>query len=458
MNTFLITIDNLGPIKSTTFTASHFNVLCGKNNSGKTICLHTMFCFFKYWRSKIHLEAEPALVDDLMNGEVVSFDMGTYFKKYNGALKKSMGRFVEMLPNFLNRNPEQFKDCSIDIKVSNEYLKYISSRPIRVRSTMSSSYVMRIRKDENTLVSTVWIEGSKEDNAPYPDKSAIYSTLNGLLSFALFDCLLPKPYLLTAERSGSIMYGDGLRTSKFIASQEQNSNDSGQPDEGIRYAKPYIAELEEIWSAQAAPAGKRDLDDNLAIGEILETFNTKVAGGSYTNKDNHFYYTQKNNGKIVLIQEASTSVRALTQLSCFIERVADESGLLMIDEPELNLHPERQRALTRLLAMMASQLGVGVVMSTHSDIIVRELNTLLVFGSNPSKYFALMKEFNYSSKEVLSPSDVACGVVDAGGITQLSLEGARGFAVSSFDATYDDINRVQEAIVSQWESQDEEAR
>ena len=458
MKTFTITINNLGPIKGADFAASHFNVLCGKNNSGKTICLHTIFCFFKYWRARIHLEAETSLVDDLMKGEMVSFNMGVYLKRYNEALNKSMVRFVEMLPTFLNRNPDQFRDCSISIRVSDEYLKYISNRPIRVRSTMSSSYVMRIRKDQNTLDSTVWIEGSKEDNASYPDRSAVYSTLNGLLSFALFDCLLPKPYLLTAERSGSIMYGDGLRTSKFMASQEQNSNDSGQPDEGIRYAKPYIAELEEIWSAQAAPSGKRDIDDNPAIGEILEAFNANVAGGSYTNKDNHFYYTQKNNGKIVLIQEASTSVRALTQLSCFIERVADEGGLLMIDEPELNLHPERQRSLTRLLAMMASQLGVGVVMSTHSDIIVRELNTLLVFGSNPLEYLTLMRKFNYSDKEVLSPSDVACGVVDAGSITQLSMDGARGFAVSSFDATYDDINRVQEAIVSQWETQSEEAK
>lgn len=458
MNTFLITINNLGPIKSAHFTASHFNVLCGKNNSGKTICLHTIFCFFKYWRSRIHLEAESSLVDALMKGEKVAFDMGKYFGNYNDALGRSMERFVNMLPRFLNRNPDHFRGCSINIKISDEYLKHMSQRSLRVRSTMSSSHVMRIRKDENTCDALVWIEGSKEDNGHYPDRSAIYSALNGLLSFALFDCLLPNPYLLTAERSGSIMYGDGLRTSKFIASQEQNSNDSGQSDEGIKYAKPYIAELEEIWSAQASISGRRDIEDSPVIMEILEKFNANVAGGSYTNKDNHFYYTQENSDKVVLVQEASTSVRALTQLSCFIERVADDGGLLMIDEPELNLHPERQRALTRLLAMLASQLGVGVVLSTHSDIIVRELNTLLVFGSSQSDYIPLMAKFNYSDKEVLPPSNVACGVVDAGAITQLPMEGARGFVVSTFDDTYDDINRVQDAIISQWEAQREETK
>lgn len=45
MRTFDITIKNLGPIRSAVFSASHFNILCGKNNSGKSMCIHAISCF-----------------------------------------------------------------------------------------------------------------------------------------------------------------------------------------------------------------------------------------------------------------------------------------------------------------------------------------------------------------------------------------------------------------------------
>lgn len=456
METFLMEVNNLGPVKRAEFRASRFNVLCGKNNTGKTICLHTVFCFFKYWRSQLQLEAKPELVRALLQGERVSFDMEPYLKKFNRAIEHTMPQFVDELPKYLNRNPSHFKDCSIHIKFSEEYLASIlTKKSIRVRNIMSSSYVMRLRKEPGVLSAKVWIESVKEGKAPYPQKSAVSSAINSLLSFALFEQLLPKPHLLTAERSGSIMYGDGLRTSTFMASQEQKNEDSEPWKASVRYSRPHVAELEEIWSAQSSPSGKRDLSKYPEMETLVDTFNKEVAGGVYENKNNRMYYTQDGTGKTVLIHEASTSVRALSQICSFLDREATAGDLLMIDEPELNLHPERQRALTRFLSMLVSYAGIDVVISTHSDCIVRELNTLLVLGSNPKRYQAVMQEYGYSDKEILAPDNAACGVVDSGSIEQIAMEGERGITIPSFDAAYDKINAVQNAIVAQWESQEE---
>ena len=51
----------------------------------------------------------------------------------------------------------------------------------------------------------------------------------------------------------------------------------------------------------------------------------------------------------------------------------------MADEPELNLHPANQRRIARLFARLVN-LGVKVFITTHSDYIVKELNTLIMLN------------------------------------------------------------------------------
>ena len=51
----------------------------------------------------------------------------------------------------------------------------------------------------------------------------------------------------------------------------------------------------------------------------------------------------------------------------------------MVDEPELNLHPANQRRIARLFACLVN-LGVKVFITTHSDYIVKELNTLIMLN------------------------------------------------------------------------------
>ena len=73
---------------------------------------------------------------------------------------------------------------------------------------------------------------------------------------------------------------------------------------------------------------------------------------------------------------------------------------LIIDEPELNLHPQNQRKVARLLARIV-RAGIKVMISTHSDHIVRELNNLIMLSAD--KDGALRKKHGYDEEETLSP-------------------------------------------------------
>ena len=55
----------------------------------------------------------------------------------------------------------------------------------------------------------------------------------------------------------------------------------------------------------------------------------------------------------------------------YLKHVAAPGQLIIIDEPELNLHPSRQIMMARLLTMLV-KFGLRVMITTHSDYIVRK--------------------------------------------------------------------------------------
>ncbi|MDR8378294.1 ATP-binding protein, partial [Acinetobacter baumannii] len=85
-----------------------------------------------------------------------------------------------------------------------------------------------------------------------------------------------------------------------------------------------------------------------------------IIGGSYKVIKNVLVYQSNSSGKQKFaMSEASSSVRALLDIGFYIRCKLSPGDLLMIDEPELNLHPRNQRMLARLLAKLVNH-GVKV--------------------------------------------------------------------------------------------------
>lgn len=103
----------------------------------------------------------------------------------------------------------------------------------------------------------------------------------------------------------------------------------------------------------------------------------KISEGKYKYSGSSVgYFLTKGRSKRFGLDEVSSSVRALADLWFYLRCYAQEGDLLIIDEPELNLHPRNQRFMARLLAMI-SRAGINILITTHSEYIIRELNYLI---------------------------------------------------------------------------------
>ena len=100
-----------------------------------------------------------------------------------------------------------------------------------------------------------------------------------------------------------------------------------------------------------------------------------IIGGDYQiTQYDQLYYIPKGTGLKLTMDQSSSAVRSLLDVGFYLRHVAQKGDLLMVDEPELNLHPANQRRIARLFARLVN-LGVKVFITTHSDYIVKELTT-----------------------------------------------------------------------------------
>lgn len=107
---------------------------------------------------------------------------------------------------------------------------------------------------------------------------------------------------------------------------------------------------------------------------------------------------------------ASSSVKSLAGLSFYLRHIAREGHFLIIDEPELNLHPDNQRRVARVLARLVRS-GIKVLISTHSDYLIRELNNLVMLSADQDG--SVRRRLGYEEAETLTPSQVGAYLFDS---------------------------------------------
>lgn len=160
------------------------------------------------------------------------------------------------------------------------------------------------------------------------------------------------------------------------------------------------------------------------------------------------------------MDESSSAVRSLLDIGFYLRHVAKPGDLLMVDEPELNLHPQNQRRMARLFSRLVN-LGVRVFATTHSDYIVKELNTLIMLNGEKDHLKRIATERGYRAEELLNPDQIKVHIAEK---SLVSLPDSRrrsrhqtfmpalvtkdrGIGAKSFDDTIDQMNEIQDAIL-----------
>lgn len=130
----------------------------------------------------------------------------------------------------------------------------------------------------------------------------------------------------------------------------------------------------------------------------------------------------------------SSMVSELAPVVLFLRYLVDPGEMLVIEEPESHLHPAVQRKFARAIARLANS-GVTVVLTTHSDYFLTQINNLILASNLDSK---ARVQAGYADEECLDVSAVAAYLfkpeADAQGtaVKRMRLTRARGISQAEF--------------------------
>ena len=437
-----ISLANLGVLKHAEFELGNLTLICGDNNTGKTYATYALFGFLSNWRRLLSVDIPRATIDALLNDGLARIDVTPHAKQAIDIIQAGCEKYIKELPNIFASKPNRFERTEFRIMPD-------IGTPI---PAPESAFLRNIGSKDETLFSFKKPTGdpylamslqTPESQSWHPDLIRIL--MSGTVIELLFQNFFPRPFIASAERTGATMF----RTELDADPRQIDLFQTRDPD----YPLPVNENIDFIRRIEKVAKRTSFIAEEHAY--ILEEF-ADVIGGNYLVDDNNTIYFRPTHRKTSLtMDESSSAVRSLLVIGLYLRHVARPGDLLMVDEPELNLHPRNQRRIARLFARLVN-LGIRVFATTHSDYIVKELNTLIMLNQDKPHLRRIAEEEGYRREEILSSDQIRVYIAErskARGsgmhdctLVPTSIDPELGIEARSFDETINKMNEIQDAI------------
>ena len=452
-----VKLKNIGILKQADFSLGDLTVICGENNTGKTYAACALYGFLESWSKFIRFPISDAQIQQALT-KPVKIDLA---QATDAILTKACQKYTEQLDKIFAASEDTFQNSKFHLVTDK-----IDIRDKKFNNIISSlecpDFIFSKEKgsQEGTLTSRIKVEGEREIST-----EGLKIHIGFIISDDIFSDALPRPFICSAERTGVTTFRKELSFARDRLLKEMSQASKNiDPRELLfkayqNYPDPVQQDID--FMHQLETFAKRKSFIAKEHPEILDDF-ADIVGGTYaiTSSDQLYYIPKGTRLKLTMV-ESSSAARALLDLSFYLNCIAEKGDLLMVDEPELSLHPENQRRIARLFARLTN-IGVKVFITTHSDYIVKELNTLIMLNHDKPHLKRVAEENGYQDSELINADQVKVYVAEEAlmpleegqkrrrrghTLVPAKIHPELGIGVSSFDKTIDDMNRIQDDIV-----------
>ncbi|MDB9434156.1 AAA family ATPase [Microcystis aeruginosa] len=459
-----VKIKNLGILKQAEFSLGDLTIICGGNNTGKTYATYALFGFLDNWR---RLLTEPRFglkekINQLLSDGVISLDLQEYVQQCESILTAGCKRYIQQIPEVFAANEERFKNVDFQIELNFDNIQFQNKYEKKI-STATWEIISISKRENEPYLSITLLTETEKINLGGDFLEYIEYIISNSIQDIIFSQFFPRPFIASAERTGAAIFRKELNFARNRLLEEISKNSNFDPSELLfnvsqDYALPVKKNVD--FTRQIETIVKK----NSFIAEnhpsILEDFADIIGGQYMITSNDELYYIPKGKKLRLSMDESSSAVRSLLDIGFYLRHEARIGDLLIVDEPELNLHPENQRRIAKLFARLIN-IGIKVFITTHSDYIIKEINTLIMLNHDKPHLKQIAAEEGYRQEELLSANQVKVYIAEKAlkmlkgqkrktkfnTLTPAKIDHEMGIEARSFDTTIENMNRIQTAII-----------
>ena len=414
-----IHIKNIGMLDEAEFEVGDLTLICGENNTGKTYATYSLYGYLDFMRRirDVFLRVRRKLADDVdiakdlnENKQKLTYEeikdkldrhIQNKTKKYCGFKNGKRLLFSnEIISQYMAGKIEDFWESEFNV----EYDIPLEDVKRAVEQYLENSDLNK--RNKRLIQHTIYDDGLDFSVSDGGDGDIVPQYMDSFFD-SLIHIIFMKNFILSVERTGASIFQDELdfvKTAKLETKLETIQKMLKEENISLfeinrtldkkkqLYPKPVRDNIDFIRDIQSTSRQesmfKQNKDEYKIVFEILG----KIVGGN-----EGIFFQPRGSKKAYNIEIASSSVRSLLMLYYYVLHEAQKGDILMIDEPELNLHPKNQILVARLLVLLVNA-GIKVFITTHSDYIVRELSNCIMLHNLSDEQIQKIKKQRYSKK------------------------------------------------------------
>lgn len=437
-----VTIQNLGAISNAEIDIKPLTILVGPNNAGKTWMAYALAGIFGQYGLEQYTNAYVVndthvkysvldnAIQQVLDEGSTKIDLVEFAEKYAEAYFNDLADFSQYwMQQFIGSKRTHFSK-----KVNNDnlhigvilgetrayflaqVLQHSLERKIAVGYGRQSP-LLSVLKDAGQREMFVYtsIEGTTVEEGSITNRlplRAIQTMVVGSVLETLHSALYLSVYTFPTERAAFITLPYGEFAGKQLGSEP---------------VQHFMRMVDTLFQSSHSLRMRDTLYPAIAsyiqLAELLgrQVLNGTVSFSTLEMDKRREILFQQSEGVTVEIPTASSMVKELSSLVLYLYYLAKPGDWLIIDEPEMNLHPEAQARLTEFLAMLV-QAGIRVLVTTHSPFIVDHLANLMKAAehTDPKERESIRQEFFLQRTEAFIPkADVSVYLVDNGTATNI---------------------------------------
>ncbi len=365
-----LSLKNIGKIQEATVEINGITVIAGENNTGKSTvgkALYSVFNSFYNIEKQIRLERVQSIESllDMMyrdttnrltsrvNTEEIAEDIVDHGDRYqhdSDSLKEEIFNAIYQYDknfekSFDNDGIEESIQRILDVlQVSNEDI---------FKTVLNKKLDVEFNGQINNLFSDKdgYIDLQIKDQVVSIEVSANSVTkISNRVDLRTEAVYLDDPFVL-----------DELRTFVFF-----------------RYSPYYVDHKTHLRSKLFTPQKDMNVIDEIVANNKFENIYQKInviCSGDIVKKGrSNWGYRKANTDKVFDIKNISAGLKTFVILkTLLVNGTIEANGTIILDEPEIHLHPEWQLLFAELIVLIQKEFGMHILLNTHSPYFLRAI-------------------------------------------------------------------------------------
>ena len=397
-----ITLENIGKVKFADVEIDGITVIAGENNTGKSTVGKTLFSMFNsFYNIEEQILSERNEGIERVIVSMYSNAMSRYSRRTDAA--EIAQQIVEKI--------DLYKDDSLMLKKfilsslssydenfpRNRHIESIDQAIFRVQELLNiPDYTIFCRVLEKKLfaefngqVSNIFsTDDGRVKLTIKGDSTSVYIRNNSIIDLESFFDLrtevvyVDDPFVL-----------DEFRTSFY----KYNFNASDH--------RTHLKEL--LFFERKDPNILEEIFANSKFEKILGLVNSICDGEIIKSKRTGLSYRISNTDKELDARSLSTGLKTFAILKTLLTNGALEyNGTIVLDEPEIHLHPEWQLLLAEIIVLLNKEFGIHILLNTHSPYFLRSIQVYAAKYQLSSKCrYYLSESINEYESHIIDVTD-----------------------------------------------------